>query len=167
MPKYPPIESPDPIHRLDRYLVDAGVFGRLGLARQRTLGCVAFHFNDATVNGENPQVHAFQVAKCTDQEFVTVRGVLRKLAEHKALAMVDEPAERQCRGVRRYYLPNLESELGARTFELMESSRAVCIPKTVQPEPILRPSIIMPAIDFPSIASFVEQSSAGYRGTGD
>lgn len=153
-----------PIEALDRYLVDARVFGRIGQARQQTLGCVAFHFNHAATRGENPQVHASQVAKCTSQEFVTVRSVLSKLAAHDVLTAVDEPAEGQRRGARRYYIPNLETEIGNHTFKLMASSLAICAPEAPQPEaPPARPPIIMPAVNFPSIASFVEQIGAGYH----
>jgi len=142
-----------PIEQLDRYFVDdARIFGRIGAARQQTLGCVAHHFNLARSSGENPLIHASKVAECTRQEYVTVRGVLSRLATHGALATIEEEATGQRRGTRRYYTPNPDTEIGARTLKLMSDSLAVCPPQVEVPQ------IEAPIIEVPVAESIPDMS---------
>jgi len=164
-----------PIEQLDRYLVESRVFGRVAQGRRRTLGCVAFHFNNAQDNGGTPLVYASQVASCTGQDFVPVRDVLNKLAEYDVLlTTVEDQAFANNRGVRRYYVPNTATEIGAHAFKLMQDSFAVCTPTpksqtgivSADPAPFASETARVGEVaaltlhDFPTIGSFMNQSAS-------
>ncbi len=117
-----------PILELDRFLVTEGVFGRVATGRQQILGCAAYHFNQTINTDEPPRIFGSQIANCTGMQPTPVADVLRKLERADILLSAQEERDHQRRGVRRYYTPNIETEVGQHAFKLMSASFAVCTP---------------------------------------